>query len=251
MSWICPHCGITATLQSSNYTRGSESVAVGTALDSEGIYLSWFAVKCPSSKCGKFIFDLKTEFGNLQKNEFGRLTGRVAVDKNNERLFGIGQVRIEPRVGAPLSTHVPVVVKNDYEEAYLIKDLSPKAAATLCRRALQAMIRDFHKIVKPTLHAELEAIEGLCEPDLYKAMMGLKGIGNIGAHPEKDINLIVDVEEGEVDVLLGLLRILDSEWYVAKAKRIASISAVTALAASKTAAKANTVPAPSTLLSAP
>ena len=250
MSWICPHCGITATLQNSNYSIDSKNIVVGTASKSEGIRLGWVVVKCPSSKCGKFTCDLKTEFGDVKKDVHGYVTG-IVVEQNNERLFGIGRVRIEPRVGAPLSNHVPQVVKEDYEEAYLIKDLSPKAAATLCRRALQAMIRDFHKIVKNTLHDELKTIKSMCDADLYEAMMGLKGIGNIGAHPEKDINLIVDVEEGEVEVLLGLLRILDSEWYVAKAKKTASISAVTALAASKAAAKAVSISAPSALLSAP
>ena len=76
-----------------------------------------------------------------------------------------------------------------------------------------------------------------CDPDLFDAMMGLKGIGNIGAHPEKDINLIDDVEEGEVETLLELLRILDKEWYVAKASRSSSLAAVKALAATKAAAK--------------
>ena len=248
MSWICPHCGTTATLQTSDYIRDTKEIVIETSANDEGILLSWLAIKCPSKTCGKFILDLTSEFGTKRVSSYGQVID-VIVNQNNKRLLGIGQVRIEPRVGAPLSIHVPLVVKNDYEEAYLIKDLSPKAAATLCRRALQAMIRDFHKIIKSTLHAELEGIQSLCEPELYSAMMALKGIGNIGAHPEKDISLIVDVEEGEVEVLLSLLRILDSEWYVAKAKRMASISAVTALAASKTAAKAVTVSAPSTLLS--
>jgi hypothetical protein len=161
---------------------------------------------------------------------------------------GIGHFRFEPRVGAPLSVHVPTVVKDDYEEAYLIKDLSPKAAATLCRRALQGMIRDFHGVKKPTLHAELEEIRQKCDAELFDAMMGLKGIGNIGAHPEKDISLIVDVEEGEVETLLELLRILDKEWYVARASRSGSLAAVKALAAAKAAIKsvsAVALPAPS------
>lgn len=250
MSWICPHCGTTATLQTSDFVSDTKKVIIGTSADDEGILLSLFAVKCPSEKCGKFILDLTSEFGKKRTDSYGRIA-EVVVSPNNKRLLGIGHVRIEPRVGAPLSNHVPQVVKEDYEEAYLIKDLSPKAAATLCRRALQAMIRHFHQISKRTLHEELEAIKGLCDPDLYNAMMGLKGIGNIGAHPEKDINLIVEVEQGEVEVLLELLRILDSEWYVAKAKKIASISAVTALAASKTASKAVTVSTPSSLLTAP
>ena len=168
------------------------------------------------------------------------------MQSNNLKPFGIGYVRFESRVRAPLSIHVPKVVKEACEEAYLIKYLSPKAAATLCRRALQGMIRHFHGVSKPTLHEELGAIKSACDPELFDAMMGLKGIGNIGAHTEKDINLIVDVEEGEVETLLELLRILDKEWYVAKASRSCSLALVKALAATKAAAKntsAMTLPA--------
>ncbi len=80
-------------------------------------------------------------------------------------------------------------------------------------------------------------IKSLCDSELFEAMMGLKSIGNIGAHPEKDINLIIDVEEGEAAALIELLHILDKEWYVAKAARLARLAAVKALGAAKIAAK--------------
>ncbi len=236
MSWVCPHCGTVATLQSSDYEHGKASEMIRTAPDNEGICFRWQAIRCPSKSCGKYVVDLWTEFGVAVKYPSnGQRTGEVQPDRT--RPFGLGHVRIEPRVGAPLSPHVPKVVKDDYEEAYLIKDLSPKAAATLCRRALQGMIRDFWQVTRPTLAQELKAIEAQCDADLYAAMMGLKGIGNIGAHPERDINLVVDVEEGEVEALLELLRILDKDWYVAKANKAASLAKVVALGAAKAAAQ--------------
>jgi hypothetical protein len=238
MSWICPHCGTTATLQSVDVENGKGSAMIDTAADDQGIFIHWQAIKCPSKSCGKFVLDVSADYGIAQMYPHGGRNGTVI--RNKARPFGIGQVRFEPRVGAPLSIHVPTIVKDDYEEAYLIKDLSPKAAATLCRRALQGMIRDFHGVTKKTLHDELTAIKGTCDPQLFDAMMGLKGIGNIGAHPEKDINLIVEVEEGEVETLLELLRILDKEWYLARASRLNSLAAVKALAANKAAAKAAT-----------
>lgn len=249
MSWICPHCATTVTLQSSDVCEGSSSAMIETASDNSGIALAWYAVRCPSKTCGRFVLDVGATFGFAKKNLNGFRTGDVRPD--SDRPLGIGSVRFEPRVGAPLSLHVPQVVREDYEEAYLIKDLSPKAAATLCRRSLQGMIRDFHKVVRKTLHDELEAIKGHCDTELFDAMMQLKGIGNIGAHPEKDINLIVDVEEGEVETLLALLRILDKEWYVARASRSASLAAVKTLGAAKAAAKLATVTASPALPSSP
>ena len=238
MSWVCPHCGTTATLSNADIDRGWTSAMIGTAPDDEGIAIGWAAVKCPSHKCGEYVLDIETRFGSAKNNVNGYRTGEVKPDRS--RKFGIGEVRIEPRIGLPLSKYVPDVVKQDYEEACLIKDLSPKASATLCRRALQGMIRHYWNVTKPTLHEELAAIKAQCEPELFDAMMSLKSIGNIGAHPEKDINLIVDIEEGEPDALLVLLQILDKDWYVAKADRLSRLSIVKKLGDAKTAAKAAT-----------
>jgi hypothetical protein len=236
MSWVCPHCGTTATLRSNDQSFGTASAMIESARDSDGIAIRWLAVRCPSKTCGKFVLDIQTCFGSAEKIHGSVRTGKVTPD--SERLLGIGNVRIEPRVGLPLSKHVPQVVLQDYEEACLIKDLSPKASATLCRRALQGMIRDFWKVTKPKLHDELAAIKTECDPDLFDAMMSLKSIGNIGAHPEKDISLIVDIDGGEPDALLELLRILDKEWYVARFDRQARLAAVKQLGATKAAAKA-------------
>jgi hypothetical protein len=125
---------------------------------------------------------------------------------------------------------------SDYNEAYLIARLSPKASATLARRALQGMVRNFFQVVgKRTLHAELEAIKDKCDPSLYDAMMAVKSVGNIGAHPDQDISLIVEVEPGEAETLLQLIHLLDREWYVARADRLDRIAKMNQLAASKAA----------------
>lgn len=68
-------------------------------------------------------------------------------------------------------------------------------------------------------------------------MMGLKAIGNIGAHPEADVSLILEVEDGEAEELLNLLLILDDEWYVAREKRSRSLAKVAELASAKAADK--------------
>lgn len=235
MSWICPHCGTTATLQTINVDNGSSSVGIHTASADEGISVSWNAIKCPGAACGRFVLDISACFGSFGKYPDGSRNKNVAADK--ARPVGAGSFRYEPRVALPLSEFVPKAVANDYTEACLIKDLSPKASATLCRRALQGMVRDFWKVQKPTLAEELKSIQANCDEALFGAMTGLRSVGNIGAHPERDINLIIDVEEGEVDSLLGLLHILDKEWYVARAARASRLASVVALGASKAALK--------------
>lgn len=236
MSWVCPHCGTTATVQKVNLDMGSAGVVIDSAPDNEGIQIVWQAIRCPAKSCGKFVLDVQAHFGACEKNQYESRNGKVRGDVS--RPVGAGKFRFEPRVGKPLSRHAPQSVVNDYNEACLIKDLSPKAAATLCRRALQGMIRDFWGISMGTLAAELKAIEPQCDQALYTAMSSLRSIGNIGAHPERDINLIIDVEEGEVDALLGLLHILDIDWYVARAAKAERLASITALGATKAAQKA-------------
>lgn len=132
-----------------------------------------------------------------------------------------------------MSAHVPPSVVEDYSEAYLIRSLSPKASATLARRALQGMVRDYWGVSKSTLAAELLSIKEQCDHDLYEAMMGLKSVGNIGAHPERDISVIVEIEPGEPQQLLDLIHLLDQEWYVARAAKRARLNSVKQLAESK------------------
>jgi Domain of unknown function (DUF4145) len=43
----------------------------------------------------------------------------------------------------PLPDYIPEPLRRDYEEACAIRDLSPKASATLIRRCIQGIIRDF------------------------------------------------------------------------------------------------------------
>jgi len=52
--------------------------------------------------------------------------------------------------------------------------------------------------VKPgRLFDEINAIQEKLDADLWEAIDGLRKIGNIGAHMESDVNLIVDVEPDE------------------------------------------------------
>ena len=112
--------------------------------------------------------------------------------------------------------YVPSQIVEDYIEAVTIKNSSQKAAATLLRRCLQGMIRDFHNIKRNTLKEEIDALKDKINPLQWKAIDSLRRIGNIGAHMEKNVNLIVDIDEGEVDKLISLIELLIDKWYVAR-----------------------------------
>ena len=89
--------------------------------------------------------------------------------------------------------YIPQQIRQDYEEATSILNDSPKAAATLYRRCLQGMIRDFWGISRGRLIDEIKALEDKIPAMQWKAIEGLRKIGNIGAHMESDVNMIVDI----------------------------------------------------------
>lgn len=132
---------------------------------------------------------------------------------------------------------VPEFLQRDYREACSIKDLSPKASATLSRRCLQGMIRDFWGIVDKTLFAEIAALEDRVEPEVWAAIDAVRSIGNIGAHMEKDVNLIVEVEPEEAGQLISLIETLFEDWYIARAARAKRMKDLAALGAKKAAEK--------------
>jgi hypothetical protein len=132
--------------------------------------------------------------------------------------------------------YVPISIRNDYEEACAIVDLSPKASATLSRRCLQGIIRNFWGITpkfwdehekikkecslrdsnKANLWQEIKAVEHCSGIDatLIAAFRRLKDIGNIGAHPENDVNLVVDVEPHEAETLIALIELIIRKTYI-------------------------------------
>lgn len=110
--------------------------------------------------------------------------------------------------------YIPQPIRQDYEEAYKILHLSPKASATLSRRCLQGMIHDFWNIKGRNLNCEISSLKDKISPLEWKVLDSHRKLGNIGAHMEKDINTIVDIDEHEAENLLKLIEYLLKNWYI-------------------------------------
>jgi hypothetical protein len=115
--------------------------------------------------------------------------------------------------------YIPDGIRKDYEEACAIVNLSPKASATLSRRCLQGMIRDYWGITDSSLYKEIDGLKSKIDPSLWKVIDSLRQLGNIGAHMEKDINTIVDIDSGEAQQLINLIEMLIKEWYINRYER--------------------------------
>ena len=146
--------------------------------------------------------------------------------------------KLRPESSAkPQPDYIPSQIVEDYYEACWIRDLSPKASATLSRRCLQSMIRDFWGVKdKHNLYQEIEAIKEKVDTATWEAIDSVRGVGNIGAHMAKDVDLIVSVEPEEAQLLLGLIETLFTEWYVAKHDREQRMGALKQLGEEKKAA---------------
>ncbi len=133
----------------------------------------------------------------------------------------------------PFPDYIPKAILSDYEEACSIVSLSPKASATLSRRCLQGMIRDFWKISKTRLFDEIAELENKIAPQTWAAIDAVRKIGNIGAHMERDIDVIVDVDPEEAALLSNLIEMLLEEWYVRRFEREQKLQQIVATAGLK------------------
>jgi len=218
MNYTCPYCGHHSTITSPNEDSNWNVLAIQpSTLGRVGIRVS--AITCPNDDCKKL-----------------KLTGYLkAVSQNGEETSKVLQTwNLLPESEAKvLPEYIPSPIKEDYYEACRIRDLSPKASATLARRCLQGMIRDFHNISKSTLFEEIKELEVKIDQDVWESIDAVREVGNIGAHMKKDINIIIDVEPEEAQLLIGLIEQLIDDWYVIREDRRKRSEKLKQLAASK------------------
>lgn len=184
------------------------------------------AILCPNPDCNQYT--LSADLYNSKHN-----------GSNYEKIGdNISEWSLMPQSSSkPFPKYIPEVVRKDYEEACSISDLSPKASATLSRRCLQGIIRDFWGISKNRLVDEITAIQDKVDPTTWQAIDAIRKIGNIGAHMEKDINTIVDVEPQEAKLLIALIEVLLKDWYIARHERQQQLQAIIDVAKSKEVSK--------------
>ena len=72
---------------------------------------------------------------------------------------------------------------------------------------------------KGRLVDEIKQIEDKISPESLKEINLIRNMGNIGAHMEKDVNLVIDIDPGEARLLIELIESLIKEWYIDKHER--------------------------------
>jgi hypothetical protein len=222
-AWQCPFCGHHATITDKNLTSSSGTFDNGNKYRMQ--WVEWQAISCPNPQCREYTFAVQIcNYGGVQQ---GGAIHYVPKDQRHSwQLIPAAQMKILPG-------YVPDPIVADYKEACMIAELSPKASATLSRRCLQGMIRDFWGVRKNRLIDEINAIQDKVDDLAWNAIDSLRKLGNIGAHMEKDINVIVDVDPDEAKLLINLIETLVDDWYVTRHERTSRMEKLVETAKSK------------------
>jgi hypothetical protein len=212
-NWKCPYCGHAQVLDSKRLRQGwVQQYVQGWKHGNLAIFTS--IIVCSNDDCRELTME-----------------SAIAPFDSSDDTVGkpIARWNLLPASSAkPQPDYIPEPIRHDYFEACAIRDLSPKASATIVRRCLQGMIRDFCGISKRRLIDEIDELRARVQsnnapsgvqPDAVDAIDHVRGIGNIGAHMEADINVIIDVDANEAQILIELTELLFEEWYVAREAR--------------------------------
>jgi hypothetical protein len=218
-NWTCPHCERAVTISSGRVSTNYHLLHFENA---EGRRAFWSRfIVCPNPECRRF-----TLTASLHESTHTPSGERFVRKIEEWNLVPNSKAKTFP-------PYIPQPILDDYKEACLIRDLSPKASATLSRRCLQGIIRDFWSAKPGQLIDEIDQIRPNVDPLAWAAIDAVRKLGNIGAHMEKDINVIVDVDPDEAELLIGLIETLLREWYVAREERKARMGAIVAAATAK------------------
>lgn len=207
--WQCPHCNHHSTVTGANILESEFGLTIENA-DGYKVLHSYFIV-CPNLDCRKYtlgtiLFDTKYGYANGSWKH----SGHTEIKRWN--LVPNSFAKVFPN-------YIPNAIIKDYEEACSIIGESPKASATLSRRCLQGMIRNYWEVKGANLFQEIESIRDKVDALTWRSIDATRKIGNIGAHMEKDINLIIDVDNKEAQALIKLIEVLIKDWYINRHER--------------------------------
>jgi hypothetical protein len=229
-NWKCPYCGHAQVLSAKRFDEDWNGLQVEGHKSGQGLFLGVESIVCANGECREL--NLSVQLATRFEDALGK---EVMVPSESWTL-------LPPSSAKPQPECVPVAIRADYYEACAIRDLSPKASATITRRCLQGMIRDFCGISKPRLIDEIKELRRRVESgqalpgvqlDTVDAIDDVRKIGNIGAHMGADINVIVDVDPDEAQTLIELVEALFSEWYAAAEARKTRLGHLKSIAAEK------------------
>jgi len=173
LSLLCPHCGVYA------------SITIDKFIERD----SWkFDIIGSCVHCEKTVF-VQSEY---------------VYDKGEMEIISIYPQKLPPVIPQEIDT----AYHDDYRQAMLICELSPKASAALSRRILQMVLHKEYQINDTNLYEALKKFKQKIDiPSYIKINIdAVRHIGNMAVHPiENSVGTIIDIDTGDADWLLLIL----------------------------------------------
>ena len=197
MTITCPYCRVTCLYNPGFHTIDPLSTP---RLPVDGVLYG----RCPSC-VGLIVYLCKV-------NE------HIFIGKRPTKVDNLRLVMPKGTSRPPIPTEVPAKFADDYREACLVLDDSPKASAALSRRCLQHVIREKSGIIKKSLDQEITDLlaTNTLPSYLSEELDAVRNLGNMAAHPMKNnaTGEIVDVEPHEAEWTLTIIEALFDFYFV-------------------------------------
>jgi hypothetical protein len=205
--WQCRYCGLRTALSSEHV---EETISTVRADNQQGpCTFRLLLTVCPNRDCKA----LTATLGMYKLS--ADASGTLRIQSEPGRVWKL--IPASNAKGMP--DYVPERIAKEYNEACSVLEVSPNAAATLARRCLQAIIRDFFGVKKNSLADEIDAIKDKLDPEIWEAVDAARKTGMVGKNMEKGVNLVFDAEPDEPQILIGLIEYFVQECYVARHQR--------------------------------
>jgi hypothetical protein len=223
--WHCPFCNTDQSVTE----KGRQVALADLTLPNAGgprRLVSIFVV-CPNPRCRQF--SLSASLHTLE------IVGNRAYTGKHLKTWAL----VPPSQARSFPVALPERVIEDYREACLTLELSPKVAAALSRRCLSEMLRDFWRVQPGSLNDEFRQIKGTADPLTWEAIESVRQSGMIGARMESEGAEIRDADPGEAKLLIGLIETLIQDWYVSRDERRKRLDKIRRITGEETGERVN------------
>jgi hypothetical protein len=217
-AWHCPFCDRDQNVSDDGRQVSFADLTIENAEGPRRLVVK-YAV-CPNPACKEF--SLTVSLHSLE------VVGNRSYTGKHIKTWSL----VPPSQAKAFPVTLPSAVLEDYREACLAMELSPKAAAALARRCLSQMIRDFWQVQPGSLGDEFRQIKGIVDPVTWETIESVRGTGMIGARMDSEGAEVMETEPGEPKLLIGLIETLIHDWYIARQERRKRLDAIRRIASS-------------------
>lgn len=203
--WHCPFCGKEQAVTGNARLAAFADLTIENTEGPRRLVVKF--VVCPDPACRRF--SLNVSLHSLE------VVGNRSYTGKHLKSWPL----VPPSRAKSFPVALPPGVLEDYREACLALEFSPKIAAALSRRCLSGMIRDYWQVQPGSLGDEFRQIKGTVDPLTWEAIEAVRSTGMIGARMDSEGAEVMETEQGEARLLIGLIETLIHDWYVARQER--------------------------------